>query len=107
MAFRFKSRMTGDVVMLEHNAKQLLEILGKDASAPGVLLCEDMPKALKAIEAAIAKDEADYQNRKQEAKARGEPEPETDRISLRMRTKPFVEMVQQCMHEKVELVWGV
>jgi hypothetical protein len=99
--------MTGDVVMLEHNAKQLLEILGKDASAPGVLLCEDMPKALTAIEVAIAKDEADYQNRKQEAKAKGEPEPEPDRINLRMRTKPFIEMVQQCMREKVELVWGV
>jgi hypothetical protein len=66
-----------------------------------------MPKALTAIEAAIAQDEADYQSRKQEAKAKGEPEPEPDRISLRMRTKPFVEMVQQCMREKVELVWGV
>jgi hypothetical protein len=107
MAFRFKSRMTGDVVMLEHNAKQLLNILGKDASAPGVLLCEDMPKALTAIEAAIAQDEADYETRKQEAKAKGEPEPEPERISLRVRTKPFVEMVNQCMKEKVELVWGV
>lgn len=107
MAFRFKSRMTGDVVMLEHNAKQLLNILGKDASAPGVLLCEDMPKALEALEAAIAQDEADYEARKQEAKAQGEPEPEPERINLRMRTKPFVEMVQQCMREKVELVWGV
>jgi hypothetical protein len=28
---------------------------------------------------------------------------ESDADSL----KPFVEMVQQCMHEKVELVWGV
>lgn len=106
MAFRFKSRMTGDLVMLEHNAKQLLEILGKDPSGPGVLLCEDMPKALSAIEAAIAQDEAEYQQRKQEAKAQGEVEPEPDRISLRMRTKPFVDMVHQCMREKVELVWG-
>lgn len=107
MAFRFKSRMTGDVVMLDHNAKQLLNILGKDASAPGVLLSEDMPKALSAIEAAIAQDEADYEARRQEAKAQGEPEPEPDRISLRMRTKPFIDMVNQCMQEKVELVWGV
>ena len=107
MAFRFKSRMTGDVVMLEHNAKQLLEILGKDPSGPGVLLCEDMPKALAAIEAAIAQDEVDYEARKREAKAQGEPEPEPDRISLRMRTKPFVQMVKLCMQERVELVWGV
>ena len=107
MAYRFKSRMTGDVVMLAHNGKQLLEILGKDPSGPGVLLFEDMPKALTAIEQAIVKDEADYEARKQEAQAKGEPEPEPERISLRVRTKPFVEMVNQCMKEKVELVWGV
>lgn len=107
MAYRFKSRMTGDVVMLEHNGKQLLEILGKDPSGPGVLLCEDMPQALAAIEAAIAQDEADYEASKQKAQAQGEPEPEPERINLRMRTKPFVDMVQQCMREKVELVWGV
>ena len=36
MAFRFKSRSTGDVVMLEHNAKQLLQILGKEPTGPEI-----------------------------------------------------------------------
>ena len=59
MAFRFKSRSTGDVVMLEHNAKQLLQILGKEPTGPGILLVEQMPAAIEAIKAAVAHEEAE------------------------------------------------
>ena len=43
----------------------------------------------------------------QEAKAKGEPPPEPERVSLRMRVAPFIEMVHRCEAEKVEIVWGV
>ncbi|MDW8337472.1 MAG: DUF1840 family protein, partial [Tepidimonas sp.] len=35
MLYRFKSKATGDVVMLEPNGRRVLEILGKDPDAPG------------------------------------------------------------------------
>ena len=44
--YRFKSRETGDLVMLKPHGQRLLEILGKDPAAPGVLLPQDMPRAL-------------------------------------------------------------
>lgn len=107
MAFRFKSRVTGDVVMLAHNAKPLLELLGKAVDGPGILLCADMPAALKTLDAAIAQDEAHFAQRVQTAKDAGEPLPEPDRISLRMRTKPFVDLLRTSIQENAEVVWGV
>ncbi|MBX3609363.1 MAG: DUF1840 domain-containing protein [Hydrogenophaga sp.] len=105
--YRFKSRETGDLVMLRPHGKRLLEIIGKDPETPGVLLAEDMPRAIDAIRAAVVADEAHQKQLVEEARARGEPEPQFDSVSLRMRSAPFIEMLQRCMKEKVEVVWGV
>lgn len=105
--YRFKSRETGDLVMLRPHGKRLLEILGKDPATPGVLLPDDMPRALEAIREAVAQEEAKQKQMTEEAEARGEPPPQFETVSLRMRSAPFIEMLQRCMKEKVEIVWGV
>ena len=105
--YRFKSRETGDLVMLRPHGERLLEILGKDPKAPGVLLAEDMPHAIEAIREAVAQEEAKQKRMTEEAEARGEPPPQFDTVSLRMRSAPFIEMLQRCMKAKVEVVWGV
>lgn len=107
MLYRFKSKATGDLVMLEANGKQLLDILGKDPSGPGIVLCGQMPAAIEALQAAVLRDEAEQARRRQEAEAAGEPLPETDRISLRTRVTPFIEMLRHCMREECDVVWGV
>ena len=35
--YRFKSRETGDLVMLKPHGQRILEILGKDPHQPGIL----------------------------------------------------------------------
>lgn len=107
MVYRFKSRTTGDMVMLEHTGKQVLEILGKDPSGPGIILPEQMPGAVAALQAAVKAAEEAHAREVQEAKEKGEPPPEADRVSLRMRVAPFLEMIHRCEAEKVEIVWGV
>ena len=57
--YRFKSRETGDLVMLEQHGKRLLEILGKDPSGPGVVMHQQMPAAIQSIRDAIVIEEAD------------------------------------------------
>ncbi|MDO9610903.1 MAG: DUF1840 domain-containing protein [Serpentinimonas sp.] len=107
MAFRFKSRSTGDVVMLEHNAKQLLQILGKEQTGPGILLAEQMPAAIEALQAAVAHEEAEFERKKKEAIEKGEYVPDPERVSLRTRVAPFIDMLKHCMSERTEVVWGV
>lgn len=105
--YRFKSRETGDLVMLKPHGQRLLEILGKDPAAPGVLLPQDMPRALDAIRAAVQAEEADQKRQVAEAEAKGEPPPSFESVSLRMRSTPFIEMVQRAQQAGVEVVWGV
>ncbi len=107
MLYRFKCKATADVVMLEPNGKQLLEILGKDPKAPGVLLVDRMPGAVQALRDAVFEDECEFERLKQEALARGEDPPPADRVSLRTRVTPFLDMLQHCMRERCEVVWGV
>ena len=107
MVYRFKSRATGDLVMLDQHGKPLLELLGKEPHGPGILLVEQMPAAVEAIQRAIAADEAEQARHQQEAADRGDEPSEAERISLRMRMAPFLEMLRQCQHEGVEMVWGV
>ncbi len=107
MLYRFKSKASGDVVMLEPNGKQVLEILGKDYSGPGIILPEQMPGAIQALRDAVFEEEAEHQREVQEALARGEDVPEPSRITLRVRVTPFIELLQHSIRENTEVVWGV
>lgn len=105
--YRFKSRETGDLVMLKQHGKRLLEILGKDPSAAGVVMHQQMPAAIQAIRDAIVVEEAEQKRLREEAATQGEPPPEFDQVSLRMRSAPFIEMLQRCEKAGVDVVWGV
>lgn len=105
--YRFKSRETGDLVMLPAHGKRMLEILGKDPDSAGVLLAEDMPRAIEAIRAAVLAEEAEHKRASDEAEARGEAAPQFESVSLRMRSTPFIEMLQRAQKEGVEVTWGV
>ena len=47
MLYRFKSQATEDVVMMEGNARQLLDIVGK-ASSKGIITVDQLPAAIAA-----------------------------------------------------------
>ena len=110
MLYKFKSKVTGDLIMLEPNGCQILKIIGKSSDAPqgqGILLPQDMPAAIGALEAAVAQDEAQRQQRLQEAQEAGDAPPQLEAISLRQRAAPFIEMLQRCHRADKEVVWGV
>ena len=107
MLYKFKSKAAGDLIMLEPNGRRVLEIIGKDAGPKGIILPEEMPGAIRALEDAIAKEEAEHRAAIDEAKSRGEVPPKFDAISLRQRALPFIDMLRRCEREKKEIVWGV
>lgn len=109
MLYRFKSKATADVVMLEPNGRRVLEILGKDPDAPGIVLPEQIPAAIEALRRAVAQEEAEEARRREEARACGEEmlEPVEERVPLRTRVAPFIDMLQHCQREGCEVVWGV
>jgi hypothetical protein len=107
MLYKFKSRVTGELIMLEVNGRQVLEILGKDPARPGIIEAADAPAAIQTLEAAVAKEETDRKAAVEEAAARGEPEPRFEGISLRQRVVPLIDMLRRSEKAGKEIVWGV
>jgi len=110
MLYKFKSKVTGDLIMLEPNGRKVLTVIGKapDSLAKGILLAPEMPAALEALEAAIADEEAAQRQRAEAALAQGEDPPRNDgTVSLRQRALPFMDMLRRCHQAGKEIVWGV
>ena len=99
MLYKFKSKNAGDVIMLEPNGRRVLEVIGKDAGPKGIILPEEMPAAIAALEAAIALEESHDND---EA---GGVTP--DGLSLRQRAVPFIDMLRRNHAAGHEVVWGV
>jgi Domain of unknown function (DUF1840) len=98
MLYKFKSKDTGVVIMLEPSGRRLLEIIGKDPGPQGIILPEQMPAAIAAIEAQIARDEA-------ADKEAGHVYSEG--VALRQRAMPFIDMLRISHKAGHEVVWGV
>lgn len=112
MLYRFKSDATADLIMLEPNARRLLQILGKETegepAAQGIILPEQMSQAMADVERAIALEEAQREAARQAAQAAGREAPgRGEAISLRQRAQPFLDMLRRSHKAKKEIVWGV
>lgn len=107
--FRFQSRVTGDLIMLEPHGRQLLRILGRTTPEQwerGILEPADMPAALSALEQAAVADEQRRAQAQEQALDEGESAPE-EGISLRKRALPLMQMIQRCQQADQAIVWGV
>ena len=105
MLYRFKSKTTGDLIMLEPNGRRVLEIIGKVEDAKGIILAAQMPEAIAKLEKAIAQEQADLHA----ASVSGEcVDADADKaLSLRQRAAPLIEMLKRCSDAGSDIVWGV
>jgi Domain of unknown function (DUF1840) len=107
MLYKFKSKAAGDVIMLGPNGDQVLRIIGKEPAAQGIIEAAAMPAAMTAIEQAIAADEAVRAQSQRDAADEGQAARPQDRISLRQRAWPLVEMMKRAHAANQDIVWGV
>lgn len=110
MLFKFKSKATGDLIMLEPNGRRVLQIIGKDPSNTGIILPAQMAAALAALESAIAAEEALIQAAKLAKSAEFQMSANaaiSDAVPLRQRSVPFMELLKSSQKAGVEIVWGV
>jgi len=107
MIYKFKSKADGDLIMLEPQGRRVLEILGKDAGAQGIITAAQIPGAIRALEAAIAHEEAMKKAAGTEGAEPQDGQSSIDSISLRQRAKPFLDMLRRCEAAQADVVWGV
>lgn len=103
MLYTFKSPAAGNLIMLQPNGERVLEIIGKDSGPKGIILPEQMPDAIAALESAMTQEEPQAGPDKNA----GDASPASDAVSLRQRAAPFVQMLKRCHEAGKEIVWGV
>jgi len=113
MAYKFKSRATADLTMLDAPGKQILQILGKTPGTSGIVTVAQIPAAIAALQEAVAVDDArrkameeeaqtgEHQNGKDAAKIGNE----LGAVTLRQRVAPLVEMLRSSAQENKDVIW--
>ena len=111
MIYKFKSKVTGDLIMLEENGRAILTIIGKtdpQTFKTGIVLPADMPAAMAALQQAVAEEEGRAQEKVDAARESGRRLASGGQgVSLRQRSLPFIRMLERCHAENKEIVWGV
>jgi len=115
MLYKFKSKATADLIMLEPNGRQILRIIGKEPVAKGIMEVAEMPQAIEALRNAVQQEEdiqaqVNAQNAKDSEEAKNTKGVATSGherpVSLRQRATPFIEMLQRAHKAGKDVVWG-
>jgi len=106
MLIVFKSAASGDLITFEKNAREMLEVLGKDRDEDkGIVTVDQLPAAIDRIRQAIAEDSARHA---------AAPDDETpaaagagDGVSFHQRAVPLLDMLERALKDAVPVTWGV
>lgn len=99
MIYKFKSKATGDLIMLGPQGEQVLRLMGREPAAQGIIEPASIAAALAALQDAVAAEAA-----------RAVDEDDTDQpraVALRQRVWPMVEMLRRAQAAGAAVVWGV
>jgi Domain of unknown function (DUF1840) len=115
MSVTFKSKATGDLLMVTAHAEQMLQCIGKTAKEPGILQVYQMDAALQTLRnlphLSVAEEEALAEqadkNADTPADASSVNVPMSDGISLHKRARPFTQMIEAAKAADADIVWGV
>jgi hypothetical protein len=95
MIYKFKSKATADVIMLQPHGDQLMRLIGREPAAKGIIETADMPVAIRTL---------------QEAAALAQPPPDSEgerAVGLKQRVWPLIEMMKRSHAAGEPIVWGV
>lgn len=98
----FKSEVGADVMMFDEVAHRMMELMGKEKSARGVVTVEQMPDAIAALRAAVAQDKAAHGGEEDD-----DGKESAARVSLAQRAVPLIELLEISLNRGKPVMWGV
>lgn len=105
MIYKFKSKATGDLIMMGPNGDQVMRLVGREPQPKGIFEPKDMPALIAALEAAVAEEAAAAARDAEDAAGHDAAAPRP--VSLRQRVWPLVEMLRRAHAAGEPVVWGV
>ena len=114
MLYKFKSRSTADLILLEPHGRRLLQLIGKETGPTGIVTVAQIPAALAALEVAVLDDDRRLAARAKEKKTLShgqeddvdDTDTQGDSVSLHQRAAPFIEMLRRSAEGGHDVVWG-
>lgn len=103
MLIVFKSAASGDLIIFEKNAKEMLDVIGKDRDeGKGIITLAQLPASITRLRQAIDDDSARH------AAATGEDVPLANgSVSFHQRAVPLLDMLERALKDAVPVTWGV
>jgi Domain of unknown function (DUF1840) len=101
MIYKFRTPVSGDVIMLGAHGDQMLRLIGREPAAQGIIEPQAMPQAIAALEAAVAAQRASA------APPEAPDEVDGDPVGLHQRLWPMIEMLRRAQAADAAVVWGV
>jgi hypothetical protein len=106
----FQSPASGDVIMFGDVAHRMMELMGKDPEAKGIVTVEQLPEAIARIKAAMEQDKAARAGKQDEDLPQfeiGEGGVKRPYVALAQRAAPLLELLEWSLKKQKPVVWGV
>ncbi|MBL8396368.1 MAG: DUF1840 domain-containing protein [Candidatus Accumulibacter sp.] len=107
MLVKFISSTSGQIMMFAPVARQLLEAIGKDCSARGVITTEQLPEAISRLRIAATDGKSSSASNKADTETHGgrDDEDEANRVGLGQRAYPLIELLEWTRKEEGFVLW--
>lgn len=112
MLVTFRSKAGSSITMLGEHAQRMLELMGATGKVPGAFNAEDVPAALRSLQAGVQahaeRTATPAPPALNEDRAEDEDDVEAQRaasVSLATRAAPLLNLLQRAVAAKAELMW--
>jgi hypothetical protein len=108
MIVTFQSQAAQDVIMFGDVAYRLMEIMGHEAAAKGIVTVEQLPDAIARLRAAITADKQQQAATPEDESPQADSQSESRQlVSLAQRAVPLLDMLQWSLRKNKPVMWGV
>ncbi|MEF8712365.1 MAG: DUF1840 domain-containing protein [Accumulibacter sp.] len=105
MLVKFTSSTSGQIMMFAQVARQLLELVGKDCSARGVITTEQLPEAIERLRVATAEHKSHSSTHGEADNNDGSDEQDASAVGLGQRAYPMIELLEWTRKEDGFILW--
>lgn len=99
MLIKFRSQAYGDITMFGDVALRLIGLMGHSKTVPGAIKAEDVPEALNRLRQAL-----EHQPEPPETDGEAD-EAEEDRVGLRRRAYPLIQLLEAAVEADADVLW--
>ncbi|MBL8374498.1 DUF1840 domain-containing protein [Accumulibacter sp.] len=107
MLVKFTSSTSGQIMMFAQTARQLLDIVGKECNARGVITTEQLPGAIERLRVAVADEKGLSPGIDEEPNdvTESDDHDQPSRVGLRQRAYPLIELLVWTSKEDGFVLW--